>query len=147
MPLYFSQNRSVDHFKLLHDITEGHTAALMDKYVGRDWEQSIDELERIRDQQREVVSQPALGIAVEEGIRFGFWSGVRQTDEGTSVAGYYRQVPNRTGRWRSNSAHCCLDFPHEEAELWLFSFARREAPNWDRLRQVADGIRSMTRRG
>ena len=61
LPLYFSQNRGVDHFKMLHDITEGHTAALMEKYVGRDWEQRIDELERIREQQREVVNRPALG--------------------------------------------------------------------------------------
>ena len=43
-PLYFSQNKHVNHIDLLHQMTEQHMELLMERYVGRDWERQADML-------------------------------------------------------------------------------------------------------
>ncbi|MBK8027001.1 MAG: hypothetical protein IPK19_37850 [Chloroflexi bacterium] len=48
-PLYFSRNRSIDHIALLHDLTEQQMEVQMERYVGRDWERRVDDLERVRE--------------------------------------------------------------------------------------------------
>lgn len=44
VPLYFSRNRHVNHIELLHGIPEQNMVALMERYVGPDWEHRYDAL-------------------------------------------------------------------------------------------------------
>src|SRR5512145_323145 len=65
IPLYFSQNRKVNHIELLHTVTEQNMAILMERYVGLDWEQRFDALEAIREQQRQVMSEEPHRVMVD----------------------------------------------------------------------------------
>ncbi len=44
VPLYFNQNKRVNHIELLHTLTEQNMEVLMEHYVGREWEQQYDAL-------------------------------------------------------------------------------------------------------
>lgn len=133
IPLYFSQNRKVNHIEMMHTIAETQTAALMDRYVGRDWEQRIDGLEAVREEQRLVVFQPAHGELPDLGAA---WSGVRVRDEATSdvgVYGYFDEnddgLDSRALRFRSLIAR----LPHDEAEmlsLYLAEVMKEDIDEW-----------------
>lgn len=43
VPLYFSQNRHVNHIELLHEVTQTEMGALMTQHIGRDWEQQYEQ--------------------------------------------------------------------------------------------------------
>lgn len=93
-PLYFSRNKRENHIELLHQVTEGVMADLLDRYVGLDWEQRFDALEAIRDQQREVtLGEPHGGIIDDQQRTWPLWFGTRRTDEQTTAVGYYRSYP------------------------------------------------------
>ena len=73
-------------------------AGLMDRYVGLEWEQRYDALEAIRAQQRAVIEEPPHGTAIdEEGQKWPFWCGARQTDENSAAIGYYVPFPQEDG--------------------------------------------------
>ena len=94
VPLYFSRNRKVDHIELLHRSAEASMEHLLELYVGRDWEQRMDEVEAVRAQERAVVqTAPHLSIADEQGRNWGAWIGVRCTTEQHAAVGYYRHYP------------------------------------------------------
>ena len=145
MPLYFTKNRNADHFVLLHEITEEQTTALMDKYVGREWERRIDKLEAVREAQRSVTSQPANGVLVEEGTEWDFWCGVRRTDERTSAAGYYRYVPANDDHVEPQFRPLIDNLSHKEAELLSQLFRAERSRDFNRLQPMAYGIKDMSR--
>src|SRR5262249_10805001 len=94
VPLYFSQNRKVNHIEMLHNVTELNMADLMDRYVGPDWEQRYDELAEAREQQRLVVQDEPHGVLFDDqGRASDVWCGARRTDEETTALGYYRHFP------------------------------------------------------
>jgi hypothetical protein len=95
VPLYFSRNKSVNHIEMLHTITEDHMTQLMDRYVGRDWEQRYDALDQQRQQQKEVIQSEPHGFYPDgEDIR-PFWCGTRQYAEGNCAIGYYIPVEEK----------------------------------------------------
>jgi hypothetical protein len=95
VPLYFSRNKSVNHIEMLHTITEGHMAQLMDRYVGLDWEQRYDVLDQQRQQQKEVVQSEPHGFFHEGEEMKPFWCGTRQYADGNCAIGYYIPVENK----------------------------------------------------
>ena len=98
IPLYFSQNKKVDHIEMLHAITEQNMVDCMDRYVGRDWEQRFDALETVREQQRQIIEAEPHGFQIdEEGQPIAFWGGVRQTDEANCAVGYYQPFQHEDG--------------------------------------------------
>ncbi len=113
-PLYFSQNRQVNHIEVLHTITEQNMAELMDRYAGRDWEQRYDALAAIREQQAQVAyTEEAHGILHGEPV----WCGVRRTDDDTSAAGYYAHLEDREGRTTLQFRPVMPGLAHDEAEV------------------------------
>lgn len=97
VPLYFSRNERVNHIEMLHRVTEQQMAQHMEQYVGKDWEQRMDALLDIREQQREVTQdEPQAMLQDAEGREFGVWCGVRSESESTSAFGYYCEVPAPT---------------------------------------------------
>lgn len=42
VPLYFSRNKHINHIDMLHDITQSNMELMLDRYVGRDWEDRYD---------------------------------------------------------------------------------------------------------
>jgi len=93
-PLYFSRNKHVNHVELLHQTTEQTQRELMDRYVGRDWEQRYDALEAVREQQRAIVETAPHGtLSDEKGRAWDAWIGERRTHDEHSAVGYYRSFP------------------------------------------------------
>ena len=93
-PLYFSRNKHVNHVELLHQTTEQTQRELLDRYVGRDWEQRYDALEAVREQQRAIVETAPHGtLSDEKGRAWDTWIGERRTHDEHSAVGYYRSFP------------------------------------------------------
>lgn len=93
VPLYFSRNAKVNHIDLLHGVTEQTIVPLLEREIGRDWEQRYDALERERAAERQVVeSEPDFIALAEDGGEWAGWLGTRATDETTSAAGYYEEI-------------------------------------------------------
>jgi len=114
-PLYFSQNRNVNHIDMLHEVTQENMVALMDRYAGRDWEQRYDALTEIREQQAQIAYiEEAHGNVPEIGR---VWAGVRRTDEGTSAAGIYGYFKDREGRMALQFRPLADNIEHEKAEI------------------------------
>jgi hypothetical protein len=96
--LYFSQNRKVDHIEMLHDVTEQQMADMMNRYVGRDWEQRYDALEALREEQKQITTTEPHGYhRGEVGEMIPFWGGVRQVDETSCAVGYYLPFTDEDG--------------------------------------------------
>jgi hypothetical protein len=113
-PLYFSKNKSVDHIKMLHSITQENMADLMDHYAGRDWEQRYDELAAIREQQEQIATiEEAHGIWGGNSV----WAGIRRTNENSSAAGVYGFFENREGKMTLQFRPLVPDIDHQEAEI------------------------------
>jgi len=97
VPLFFSQNRKVNHIEMLHDVTEETMTELMERYVGPEWEHAYDLTQRLRDLQREIVLDDPHGVMVDEdGLQWPMWCGVRCTNETHSAVGYYRSYRTPT---------------------------------------------------
>lgn len=113
-PLYFSQNRQINHIELLHTITQDNMADLLDRYAGRDWEQRYDALVAIREQQEQIAyAEQAHGRL--EGIG-PVWAGIRRTDDMTSAVGLYGFFENREGKTELQFRPVMAELDHEEAE-------------------------------
>jgi len=92
--LFFSRNKGVNHIDLLHRVTEGVMVDLLERHVGLDWEQRLDALEALREQQRQITTEAPHGVDVQlDGEEIPFWVGLRSTDESTCAVGYYRGYP------------------------------------------------------
>jgi hypothetical protein len=114
-PLYFSRNREVNHIDMLHEVTQNNMVALMDRYVGRDWEQRYDVLAAVREQQEQIAfTEEAHGYEPELGL---VWAGVRRTDEDTSAVGFYGYFTNREGQTTLLFRPVMDQLDHEEAEI------------------------------
>lgn len=97
VPLFFSQNRKVNHIEMLHDVTEDSMTELMERYVGPEWETRYDLTLRLRDLQHEIVREEPHGEMVDEdGTHWSVWCGVRCTNETHSAVGYYRSYRTPT---------------------------------------------------
>jgi hypothetical protein len=140
LPLYFSQNRKVNHIDLLHNITETHMAALMERNVGRDWEQRYDVLEVERERQKRVAAEPPHGELPEIGA---VWSGARRTNEQTSAVGVYGFFHDDLNEPETSVLrfHPMLTgLPHDQAEV-LASFLQneltRDTSAWQRIQAMS----------
>jgi hypothetical protein len=90
-PLYFSQNKAVNHIELLHRVTERESVALLERSIGWDWEVRFDVLEAVRAQEKAVTNNVPHGFAqADNALEIPFWCSTRRTDEQTSAMGYYR---------------------------------------------------------
>jgi hypothetical protein len=69
MPLFFSCNRKVDHIEMLHRTTEDHMVALLDHYVGPEWEARYDQLATVRDAQLAITEDEPHGWTTDEDKR------------------------------------------------------------------------------
>jgi len=87
--LFFSQNKKVNHIDMLHRATEQNMEHLMERYVGPDWEQRVDALFELREQQADVTRSEAHDHHLADGQAIPFWCGVRQVDEENCAIGYY----------------------------------------------------------
>lgn len=144
-PLYFSRNRQVNHIEMLHTICQQHSAELLDRYVGPDWEQRYDALEAARQRQLVVTSEHPHGSLPEIGA---VWNGARRTDEQTSAAGVYGYFQDdldnpdaRVLRFRALIA----GLPHDEAEILSSHFAdlmKQDIRLWD---EEVQRIKSLNR--
>ncbi len=90
--LYFSQSKKVDHIAMLHDVTEQNMAEMLDRYVGLDWEQRIDALEALHEEQKQIIREEPHGIGLFDDEPVPFWGGVRQADEANCAIGYYLPI-------------------------------------------------------
>jgi hypothetical protein len=128
VPLFFSQNRKVNHIEMLHEVTEDAMAALMDRYVGPEWEHAYDLTQGLRDLQREIVVDTPHGEMVDEdGSHWPMWCGARCTNETHSAVGYYRSYSTPT---REDDEATRFEFrplisglSHEEAKFFGELFA------------------------
>ncbi|MCB9453321.1 MAG: hypothetical protein H6672_17965 [Anaerolineaceae bacterium] len=118
-PLYFSQRRDANHIEMLHAVTQDSMVALLDRYVGPDWEQRMDMLLAVREQQAGIVSaEEAHAVWGETPV----WAGVRRTDEATSAVGIYGFFPNREGQTVLQFRPALTDLDHDEAERMAVEF-------------------------
>jgi hypothetical protein len=140
VPLFFSQNRKVDHIEMLHRVTEHETEVLLEHYVGLDWEQRYDALDATRTAQRTITEEPAHGSVELEDDGFDFWVGARRTDEQTSATGYYRTVKDDEVEFRPLIG----GLKHDEAELLARLLQGEIGGDFAALRQLADSINEMS---
>lgn len=139
VPLFFSQNRKVNHIEMLHRVTEREMEVIMDRYVGRDWEHRYDDLAAAREAQLAITEQPAHGTVEKDDGVFNFWVGARRTDEQISATGYYRTVEDDEVEFRP----LLSGLKHDEAELLARLLHGEIDGDFAALRQLADGINDM----
>jgi hypothetical protein len=143
-PLYFSQNKAVNHIELLHRVTERESVALLERSIGRDWEARFDALEAVRAQEKAVIdAHPDGFIRQDDGSTdIAFWCGTRRTDERTSAMGCYtRAVDGEDVTFRP----LVCELTPEEADL-LARFLRLDIDgNLARLREDAQTVAVMSR--
>jgi hypothetical protein len=140
VPLFFSQNRKVDHIEMLHRVTEHATEVLLERYIGLDWEQRYDALDATRTAQQAITNEPTHGSVEMEDDGFDFWVGARRTDEQTSATGYYRTIENDEVEFRPLIG----GLKHDEAELLARLLHSEIGGDFAALRQLADGINEMS---
>ncbi len=138
VPLYFNQNRQVDHIALLHNLTESQMAVQMDRYVGRGWEQRYDALEAARTEERLSCLEPAHGTFIDHDLEIPFWCGERQVDEDTSDVGYYRAVDDGI-EFRPLVRHLKV----EHARLLLQQLEREMGGNFNELHHLAEIVNEL----
>jgi len=139
VPLFFSQNRKVNHIEMLHHVTEREMGVLMYRYVGLDWERRYDNLDAVRAAQLAISDEPAHGEFTNDGDSFDFWIGARRTDEQTSAVGYYQTVEDDRAEFRPLVSR----LRHDEAELLARLLHSEIGGDFAALRQLADGINEM----
>lgn len=159
-PLYFSRNAQENHIELLHRITEREVTQEMDRYVGRDWERRIDELEIAREQERQrIIERTPEGMFIDDHNRgWQVWTGVRQTTEDRSAAGYYRYYPRdpESDQRQFSLDEVQLEFrplvrdlPHHSAQSLAHVMGRdlraREDPRLERLQEFAQQFTETAR--
>jgi hypothetical protein len=144
VPLYFSRNKSVDHIAMLHGLTEQQMEDQMERYVGLDWEGRYDALQANRTQQMVVANDEPHGILTDGDSDCAFWCGVRQTDERTSTAGYYRYFPLNETETELQFRPLVLGLAHDEADLLARLMSIEAHLGFDHLKHVGSGIERMT---
>jgi hypothetical protein len=149
IPLYFSRNRKVNHIEMLHAVTEQNMTALMERYVGLNWEQRFDALEAVREQQRQVVSEEPHGVVIDEDepeTGWNIWCGARRTDEQTTAIGYYRWYPPSAddAETRLEFRPLMVGLSHEEAEFLPRYLATEMQGSMERLRWLAEYMNGMS---
>lgn len=144
IPLYFTRNKNVDHIAMLHGLTERQMEYQMKRYVGLDWEQRYDTLQATRTQQMAVANTEPHGTLIDGESDWEFWCGVRQTDERTSAAGYYRYVPLNKNEAELQFRPLVLGLDHDEADLLIRLMGIDAHFGFDHLKQVGSGIERMT---
>jgi hypothetical protein len=149
VPLFFSQNRKVDHIDLLHRVTEQQMEALLERYVGRDWEQRYDTLAAVREQERQITEEKAHGMTLDdEGQGWPVWCGTRRTDERRTAVGVYRSFP--AAREDDPDAVQIAFRPllsglsHDEAAALARAFARAMNGYLDTLSSYIEAISAMS---
>jgi hypothetical protein len=140
VPLFFSQNRKVNHIEMLHRVTERETEVLLERYIGLDWEHRYDALDATRTAQRAITAEAAHGSVEMEDDGFDFWVGARRTDEQTSAMGYYRTAGDDDVEFRPLIA----GLKHDEVELLARLLHSEIGGDFAVLRQLADGINDMS---
>jgi hypothetical protein len=148
-PLYFSQNRKVNHIEMLHDVTKRSMVDLMGRYVGPDWEQRYDELAQAREQQRQVVEAEPHGVVFDDqGEAWNVWCGIRQTDEETTAVGFYQNFPapneDDPGAIRLEFRPLVSRLPHDQAAFFARVFAQEMNSDVDKLRELAEWLNGMS---
>ncbi|MCA0455416.1 MAG: hypothetical protein LCI00_15670 [Chloroflexi bacterium] len=149
VPLFFSRNRKVDHIEMLHRTTEDQMVALMDRYVGPEWEARYDQLVEVREAQMAITDEEPHGWTTnEDGIEWPVWCGVRRTSEATTSLGFYRLYPMPTDD--DNEAVTIQFRPlvngltHEEAERLAQMLGIAMKGDLEQLRQMAEVLGQMT---
>jgi hypothetical protein len=142
-PLYFSQNKQVNHIELLHRVTERESVALLEQHIGRDWEARFDTLEAVRAQEQAVTNDMPHGFTqADNALEIPFWCGTRRTDEQTSVMGYY--IPAADGE--DTTFHPLVrGLTPQEAELLAWFLRLNIEGEIARLREDAQIVAAMTR--
>ncbi|MCC7208152.1 MAG: hypothetical protein IT323_12660 [Anaerolineae bacterium] len=150
VPLYFSQNKKVDHIAMLHAATEKNMAHLLERYIGPDWEQRFDHLEAVREQQRRIVEQPPHGKMPHEKdaeTEWNVWCGVRRTDERHTALGYYRgySVPTEDDpdAVRLEFRPLVSGLRHDEADVLARYFARTMNGDARMLHALAEQLKAL----
>jgi hypothetical protein len=141
-PLYFSQNKAVNHIELLHRVTERESVALLEQHIGRDWEARFVALEAARQQEQAVTNDVPHGFAQDgDSTDIPFWCGTRRVDERTSAMGYY----TLTAEGEDTTFHPLVrGLTPEEADL-LVRFLRLNIDGYlARLREDAQTVAEMT---
>lgn len=149
VPLFFSRNRKVDHIEILHRTTEDQMVALMDRYVGPEWEVRYDQLEAIREAQMAITDEDPHGWTTDEdGREWPVWCGLRRTSEATTSLGFYRYYPTPTD---DDEEAVTVQFrpllnglTHEEAEQWAQVLGIAIKGDLEQLRQMAEMLDQMT---
>jgi len=144
VPLYFTRNKSVDHIAMLHGLTERQMEDQMERYVGQDWEQRYDALQANRTQQMDVADGEPHGTLTDGDTDWEFWCGVRQTDEHSSAAGYYRYVPLNETEAELQFRPLVLGLDHDQANLLAKLMSIDARNGLDGLQRAADNIQHMT---
>lgn len=142
VPLYFSQNKKVNHIEMLHAVTEYNMTEMMDRYVGLDWEQRIDSLEAVRGAQKQIVRDKPHGVMGNDDFTPSFWCGTRCTDERTTAAGYYFLSDDDVLEFRP----FVRGLSHEEAELLAHLMVLEAGSGFEYLKQLGADIEQMTRK-
>ena len=125
IPLYFSRNKKVNHIEMLHEITENNMTDLLDSYIGLDWEQRINTLERLRYEQKQITETAPHGITMnEDGHTLPFWGGIRQVDEDQCAVGYYLPFSENDGGKRRPPSSALL------LRVWVMIMPTASAPLW-----------------
>ena len=149
VPLFFSRNRKVDHIEMLHRATEDQMVALMDRYVGPEWEDRYDQLADIREQQIAITDEEPHGWTTDEdGIEWPVWCGLRRTSEATTSLGFYQPYPTPTD---DDEEAITVQFrpllnglTHEEAEQLAQLLRIAMKGDLEQLRQLAEMLGQMT---
>ena len=145
VPLYFTRNKTVDHIAMLHSFTERQMEDQMERYVGLDWEQRYDALQAKRTQQMIVANGEPHGTLTDGDTDWEFWCGVRQTDEHSSAAGYYRYVPLNETEAELQFRPLVLGLDHDQANLLARLMSIDAHLSFDHLKQMGSGIERMTK--
>ncbi|HUN10569.1 MAG: hypothetical protein J0L63_01085 [Anaerolineae bacterium] len=149
VPLFFSRNRKVDHIEMLHRATEGQMVALMDRYVGPEWETRHDQLADIREQQIAITDGDPHGWTIDKDDReWPVWCGLRRTSETTTSLGFYRPYATPTD---DDEESVTVQFrpllsglTHEEAEQLAQVLGIGMKGDLEQLKQLAGVLGKMT---
>jgi hypothetical protein len=150
VPLFFSRNRKVDHIEILHCTTEDHMVALLDRYVGPEWEVRYDLLDAVREEQMAITEDEPHGWTTDEDEReWPVWYGIRRTSEATTSLGFYR--PYATPSDEDDEANITIQFrpllnglTHEVAERLAQVLGIAMKGDLEQLKALAEVLGQMT---
>lgn len=149
VPLFFSRNRKVDHIELLHRATEDRMVALMDHYVGPEWEARYDLLDAVREEQLAITEDEPHGWTTDEnGREWPVWCGMRRTSEATTSLGFYRPYATPSdedeGTVQIQFRPLLNELTHEEAERLTHVLGIAMKGDLEQLKAFAEVLGRMT---